>query len=197
RRLLRRRAILSGFPPGKRRGGKANSGHQPLLRIAHPRHPKKFRPKQARPMATGRPLNLIGNRIHRPGNVRRCNRERLKMKVEQLMKRDVKVCRTDDTLNSATRLMWECDCGCIPVISTDGDGALVGIVTDRDVAIAAYTQGKPLSAIPVSTAMARNVIACHASDGISQAEALMRDNQVRRLPVVDRQERLVGILSLN
>jgi len=119
------------------------------------------------------------------------------MKVEQLMKRDVKVCRTDDTLNSATRLMWECDCGCIPVISTDGDGALVGIVTDRDVAIAAYTQGKPLSAIPVSTAMARNVIACHASDGISQAEALMRDNQVRRLPVVDRQERLVGILSLN
>lgn len=119
------------------------------------------------------------------------------MKVEQLMKREVKVCTQADTLNRAAQLMWDSDCGFIPVISADGDGALIGVVTDRDIAMAAYIQGKPLWGIPVETAMARQVIVCHSNDGISQAEALMRDNKVRRLPVLDRNERLVGILSLN
>lgn len=119
------------------------------------------------------------------------------MKVEQLMIRDVKVCTEADTLNRAVELMWEFDCGCIPVIGADGEGRLIGMVTDRDIAIAAYTQGKQLWAIPVTSAMACKVIACHASDGISQAEASMRDNQVRRLPVVDQNERLIGIISLN
>ncbi len=119
------------------------------------------------------------------------------MKVEQLMTREVRVCAESETLNSAAQLMWESDCGCIPIISANGDGSVVGIVTDRDVAMAAYTQGKQLWAIRVTEAMAHKVIACHANDGISQAEALMRDNQVRRLPVLDQNDHLVGILSLN
>jgi CBS domain-containing protein len=119
------------------------------------------------------------------------------MKVQQLMTRDVKVCTESDTLNRAAQLMWESDCGCIPVISANGDGSVVGVVTDRDIAMAAYAQGKQLWAIPVTTAMAHTVIACHANDGISQAEALMRDNQVRRLPVLDQNEHLAGVISLN
>ncbi len=119
------------------------------------------------------------------------------MKVEQLMTRAVKSCAETDSLNRAAQLMWEADCGCIPVISANGDGSLVGIVTDRDVAMAAYTQGKQLWAIPVSSAMSRDVIVCRADNGINQAEALMRDNRIRRLPVVDKNGRLVGILSLN
>lgn len=119
------------------------------------------------------------------------------MKVEQVMTRNVMVCTDADTLSRAAQLMWDYDCGCIPVISVDGQGELVGVVTDRDVAMAAYTQGKPLNAIPVNTAMARKVIACHIQDGISQAEALMRDNRIRRLPVLDKNEHLVGILSLS
>jgi CBS domain-containing protein len=119
------------------------------------------------------------------------------VKVEQLMTRDVKVCMATDTLNRAAQLMWEFDCGCVPVISANGDGRVVGVVTDRDIAMAAYTQGKPLFAIAVSTAMGRTVIACHPNDGISQAEALMRDNRVRRLPVLDQSGHLLGILSLN
>jgi CBS domain-containing protein len=119
------------------------------------------------------------------------------VKVEQLMKREVKVCTQGDSLNRAAELMWDSDCGCVPVISANGDGGIIGIVTDRDIAMAAYTQGKQLWAIPVGTTMARNVITCHAGDGIGQAEALMRDNRVRRLPVLDQDERLVGILSLN
>jgi CBS domain-containing protein len=119
------------------------------------------------------------------------------MEVEQLMTRDVKVCTEADTLNRAAQLMWESDCGCIPVISANGDGGLVGVVTDRDIAMAGYTQGKQLWAIPVTAAMAQKVIACHVDDGISQVEASMRDNQIRRLPVLDQDERLVGIVSLN
>jgi CBS domain-containing protein len=81
--------------------------------------------------------------------------------------------------------VWACDCGCIPVIRADRDGRLAGVVTDRDIEKAAYTQGKQLWAIPVSITMSHKVIACHANDGISQAEALTRDNRLRRLPVVD------------
>jgi CBS domain-containing protein len=127
----------------------------------------------------------------------RPRKEGAKMRVEQLMTREVKVCRVDETLNRVAQLMWECDCGCIPVIATDGDGAVVGIVTDRDVAMAAYTQGRPLWEIPVSSVLAHGAITCHATDGISRAEALMRDNQIRRLPVVDQNGNVVGILSLN
>ena len=119
------------------------------------------------------------------------------MKVEQLMTCDVKVCTDADMLNRAAQLMWETDCGCIPVIHANGDGHVVGVVTDRDITMAAYTQGKQLWAIPVTSAMSHEVIACHANDGISQAEALMSDNRVRRLPVLDQHERLAGIISLN
>ena len=119
------------------------------------------------------------------------------MKVEQLMTSDVKACMDTDTLNCAAQLMWEFDCGCIPVIHANGDGRVVGIVTDRDIAMAAYTQGKQLGAIPITSAMAHKVIACHTSDDVGQVEALMRANGVRRIPVLDQHERLVGIISLN
>jgi len=119
------------------------------------------------------------------------------MRVEQLMTHELKVCTEADTLNRAAQIMWEHDCGCVLVISANGDGRLIGIVTDRDIAMAAYTQGKQLWAIPVGAAMAHKVVACHASDGISRAKALMRDNRVRRLPVLDQNERMVGLISLS
>jgi CBS domain-containing protein len=117
--------------------------------------------------------------------------------VEQLMTRDVKVCTDAETLNRAAQLMWESDCGCIPVIHANGNGHVVGVVTDRDIAMAAYTQGKPLSAIPITSVMAHGVIACHVNDAVSQAEVLMRENRVRRLLVLDQHQRLAGIISLN
>jgi CBS domain-containing protein len=119
------------------------------------------------------------------------------MKVEQLMMRDVKACRQEDMLNTAAQLMWENDCGCVPVLGTDGSGNVLGIVTDRDICMAAYTQGKRLIEIPVATAMAHKVISCRVGDDLKQAEHLMRQNKVRRLPVVDTYGRLQGIISLD
>jgi CBS domain-containing protein len=104
-------------------------------------------------------------------------------------------CSVSDSADAAARLMWECDCGVVPIVGDDG--RLAGVVTDRDICMAAYTQGQPLGAIPVSRAMARNVVALHEDDSIEAAELLMSDNQIRRLPVVDEGGRPVGVVSMN
>lgn len=117
------------------------------------------------------------------------------MRIQEIMSQPVVTCRPSDTLSAAAQLMWEHDCGAIPV--TGEDGALVGIVTDRDICMAAYTQGRSLQAIPVSSAMARHVFTCHPEDALDAVEQLMSDKQIRRVPVVDRDNRPVGLLSLN
>ena len=117
------------------------------------------------------------------------------MKVEQVMNRDVKTCRSNDTLNRAAQLMWENDCGCVPIV--DDDGRAVGMVTDRDVCMAAYTQDGLLSRLHVGSAMAREVRSCRPTDTVAEAESMMRAAQVRRLPVVDAENHVIGLLSLN
>jgi CBS domain-containing protein len=117
------------------------------------------------------------------------------MKVEQVMQCDVKTCRADDTLNTAAQLMWNHDCGCVPVV--DGDGHVVGMLTDRDICMAAYTRGMPLDGVQVQDAMSRRVSACQPQDALADAERMMRDNQVHRLPVIDAGGHIVGIVSLN
>jgi CBS-domain-containing membrane protein len=83
------------------------------------------------------------------------------------------------------------------VVEQEEDGArVVGIITDRDICMAGYTQGRPLTAIRVDSAMARQVHACRATDSIGEALNLLRQHQVRRLPVVDNGDHLVGMLSL-
>ncbi len=117
------------------------------------------------------------------------------MNVEQLMQRTVQTCRAHHTLNDAARLMWEHDCGCLPVV--DDDGKVVGMLTDRDICMAVYTRGQPLWQVPVAAAMAADPRTCRTGDSLTEAESVMRQNQIRRLPVIDRRNRVVGILSLN
>jgi CBS domain-containing protein len=117
------------------------------------------------------------------------------MKVAELMTRDVKSCSAQDFLHTAARIMWENDCGCVPIV--DREGQVVGIITDRDVCMAAYTQGAPLHQIRIDSVMATKVATCSPDDDIADAEELMRQYKVHRLPVVDAQGKLVGILSLS
>ena len=117
------------------------------------------------------------------------------MRIEQLMSKPAVTCGQDDSLNTAAQLMWEHDCGAVPVLGDEG--TVVGLLTDRDVCMAAYTQGKPLQAIPVSRAMGKQVYSCHPDESIEAAEQLMTEHRIRRLPVVDGEGRPVGILSLN
>ena len=117
------------------------------------------------------------------------------MRVNQLMTRMVQTCAANDDLNKAADIMWSNDCGCVPVV--DAEHHVVGMITDRDVAMAAYTQGKPLASIPIHVAMARDVKWCKQDEDIAIAEGVMRANQIRRVPVVDDDGVLVGMLSLN
>lgn len=118
------------------------------------------------------------------------------MKIEQLMTRFPKTCGAQLSLGEAARLMLENSCGCLPVIAQDGSGRLVGMITDRDICMAAESQGKALQKILVEDAMEPVVWACNPEDSIDEAEEIMREVGVRRLPVVDGSERLLGVLSL-
>lgn len=117
------------------------------------------------------------------------------MRIEDIMSSPVRTCRRDDNLGAAARIMWEHDCGVVPV--TDEDGHVVGVITDRDICMATYTQGCGPRKIPVGEAMARIVFSCHPRDSLETAERVMADRQVRRIPIVDDENRVVGILSLN
>jgi CBS domain-containing protein len=117
------------------------------------------------------------------------------MNVSELMTTSVKSCGTSDDLQRAAQIMWEGDCGAIPVL--DDDKRVVGMITDRDICMAAYTQNRPLWQIPVSSAMATKVHGIRETDPVEIVETLMRRVRVRRLPVLDTHGRLTGILSMN
>jgi len=116
-----------------------------------------------------------------------------RLRVQDLMTGSPRSCGVGHSANEAARIMWERDCGAVPV--TD-EGRVVGIVTDRDICMAAYFQGVPLASIGIIQVMTRDVCTCRASDDVGAAEQLMRERQVNRLPVVDDQDVLVGMLSL-
>ena len=117
------------------------------------------------------------------------------MKVQDLMTREVGTCRAFDGADQGARVMWERDCGAVPVL--DQEGAVVAMLTDRDLCMAAMLQGRGLSEIRVSSAMSKGLWSCRADDDLSHAEEVMRAHKVRRLPVVDAHGKLLGILSLS
>jgi CBS domain-containing protein len=117
------------------------------------------------------------------------------MNVERVMNWSVKSCHPGDSLNEAARLMWENRFGAVPVV--DGELKPVGFLTDRDICMAAYTQGKALAELRAESAMARNVIFCHTDDDLDAVMRLMGEKGLRRLPVVGPDGKLVGILSLD
>ena len=119
----------------------------------------------------------------------------IQSKVSEVMTAAVKFCPVANSINDAAQIMWENDCGCVPVV--DEATRVVGIVTDRDLAMATYTQGRPLFDIAIKPVMSKKVITCGLDDTVSFALKLMRDAKVHRLPVVDHQGKLVGMLSLS
>ena len=118
------------------------------------------------------------------------------MRVEQLLTKDVRACSPSHPLNCAAQILWESDCGIVPVVSEDGDGRVVGTLTDRDICMAAYTQGKPLYEISVDSAMAHKLYSCRPATTLDEAMGTMQAAQVRRLVVVDEGGQLLGMVSL-
>jgi CBS domain-containing protein len=114
------------------------------------------------------------------------------MKVSEAMMRDVRIASPDETVQQAARMMAGLDAGVLPVGEND---RLVGMITDRDIAIRGVAQGKGPEA-RVRDVMTPEVKYCFDDQEVDDVTRNMADIQIRRLPVVDRDKRLVGILSL-
>jgi len=117
------------------------------------------------------------------------------MKVHDVMTEDVKFCRPETDLAAAAAIMWESDCGALPIVADGGEA--IGIVTDRDIAIALGTRNKKASEIPVKEIMSGKLCAAFPDEDIHTALKLMRREKVHRLPVINTEGKLQGILSLN
>ena len=118
------------------------------------------------------------------------------MNVEQLMSRPVHCCTAQDSLARAAELMWEFDCGLVPVVADEGAAQLAGVITDRDICMNAMFAGRPLNELRVAEAMARDVRFCRPADSLADAERVMSESQIRRLPVVAEDGTLVGMITL-
>ena len=117
------------------------------------------------------------------------------MKVRAVMTKTVKFVGPRSDLASAGRMMAENDCGALPVVE-DG-GRVVGIVTDRDICLAMTAKNRYASGIPVSEVMSKKVYSCGPDEDIQTALRTMQTKQVRRLPVVNDDGKLQGILSMD
>ncbi len=117
------------------------------------------------------------------------------MKVLAVMNPKPHSLRPHDLLSEAARVMWDRDCGWVPVL--DDSNRVVGVITDRDVCMAAFTRGMTLTQMVVEGTMSTNVHAVRADDPLETALLHMSNHRVRRLPVVDDEDHLVGLLSLS
>ena len=115
------------------------------------------------------------------------------MKVKSSMHKGVEWVSPDTPVKALANTMREHDIGAIPVGEND---RLVGMVTDRDTTVRAVADGKNISSLTARDVMTTGIVWCRDSDDVSHAANVMQSKQVRRLPVIDKNKRMVGILSL-
>jgi CBS domain-containing protein len=117
------------------------------------------------------------------------------MRVDDQMTRRIVSCGLLDDLATAASRLWENDCGSLPVL--DERGHVAGMLTDRDICMAAMFTGKALGELRVAAVMTRDVATAREHDTLHDAEMILRSRSVHRLPVVDDHQRVVGILTAN
>lgn len=117
------------------------------------------------------------------------------MKVAKLMTLLPHTCRPEDSLERAAQLLWEHDCGVLPVV--DQKGRAIAAITDRDVCMSANTKGARLAELRVGSAMSTTLVRCRADEELAVATQRMVELGVRRLPVVDSGCSVIGMLALN
>ncbi len=117
------------------------------------------------------------------------------MRIEEIMIRDVQCCGQDTNLAAAAKMMWDSDCGALPVLNVQGQ--VLGMITDRDICMATATRNKPPSEITVWETVSGKTYSCKMSDDVHTALDIMKRERVRRLPVVDEDGTLQGIVAIN
>ncbi len=117
------------------------------------------------------------------------------MKVRDVTARQAVYCGMETNLAQAVQLMWDHGCGFLPVVGDGGN--VIGVMTDRDIAIALGTRERRASEVFVRDVMPRSLFTCTSDDDIHTALKTLRGQGIRRLPVIDREGRLVGVLSVD
>lgn len=120
--------------------------------------------------------------------------ENMETRIREVMAHQVHTVRVTATLHDAAVRMWSADIAVLPVL--DPIGQVVGMITDRDITMAAARSGLRLTELDVESTMSSPVWACAPDDPVEAVETKMRVHGVRRLPVIDRSARLVGIVSV-
>ncbi|MGH7824269.1 MAG: CBS domain-containing protein [Candidatus Binatia bacterium] len=115
------------------------------------------------------------------------------MRVAEIMTRDPEVVTSDLVLKDAALKMRKLDVGMLPVRNDD---RLVGMLTDRDITVRATAEGRDPIKTQVHEVMSPEVVYCFDDQDVSEAAKLMREKQIRRLPILNREKRLVGVVSL-
>lgn len=116
-------------------------------------------------------------------------------KCNEVMTREPACCEPGDTVTRVAGIMKREDVGSVPVVDSHEDKKLIGMVTDRDLVVRVLAEGTAADRATVRDAMTSNPAACRETDDVSRAVELMADRQVRRMPIVDDQGRLVGIIA--
>ncbi|MEW6734715.1 MAG: CBS domain-containing protein [Acidobacteriota bacterium] len=117
------------------------------------------------------------------------------VKAKDVMSKDVKICTPTTDLATVATAMWESGCGVLPVLGNDEE--VVGMITDRDVCIAVAAKNRLATDIQVREVLCENLYYCAPDDDIQTVLEIMRSGKVYRLPVIDREAKLVGIISLD
>ncbi len=117
------------------------------------------------------------------------------MNVRDVMSRDVESCSPDNDLAAAAMIMWRNDCGFVPIV--ENDGRVVGVITDRDICMATATRHQAPMSLRVRDVMPPRAHTVRPDEDIENALDLMRDERIRRLPVVDEDGKIQGVLSIN
>ncbi len=115
------------------------------------------------------------------------------MKIRDLMHKGVETMPPDTPVTKLARKMLEKDIGAIPVGTKD---QLLGMVTDRDITVRAVANGKDISTLTAQDVMTKGVVCCHDTERVRDVMRTMEAKQIRRIPVIDDNEHLVGMISL-
>lgn len=117
------------------------------------------------------------------------------MKIQDILKREVASVGPQDGLDKAAATMRDRDCGFLPVV--DRGSRVVGVLTDRDICMAALDTGLSLGEIKVADTMRTEVHVCRAEESLAEVEDRMGRHQIRRMPVLDERNRLAGVVSID
>jgi CBS domain-containing protein len=118
------------------------------------------------------------------------------MKVSEIMTAAPACCSREEKAQNAAHIMRELNVGVVPIVESETDDTLVGVVTDRDLCLGIVARGVDPASADIESCMSEEIVSCRADDNVEKVVALMQKHQIRRIPVVDDNNHIEGIVSL-